>query len=95
VLIGGQRPEVRELLHDRARLGGEAVSRVLPQLAVVDRRERHDDPPVTTKHPRPLEHLRIGRAFGLTGACPAERVAVVHVQVHGERFVITVERQVV
>jgi hypothetical protein len=36
-----------------------------------------------------IEHLRIGRAFGLTGACPAERVPMVRVQVHSEGLIIT------
>ena len=49
-----------KLLYDRARLGCEAVSRVLSKLAVVDRRERPDELPLTTKHPRPLESSTSG-----------------------------------
>ncbi len=81
-----------KLLYDRARLGNKAVSGVLSQLAVVDLRVRHD-PPLTTKHPQPLDHLRIGRELGLNGACPVERVPMVPVQAHSEGHIVTTRRR--
>ncbi len=81
-----------KLLYDRARLGNKAVSGVLSQLAVVDLRVRHD-PPLTTKHPQPLDHLRIGRELGLNGACPVERVPMVRVQAHSEGHIVTTRRR--